>query len=287
MGSTKKLARRAFTLVELLVVVAIITLLIAVMLPSLSKAKQTASRSVCGTLLHGLGVALHSYLAEFDNVFPINGIMFPKSGMPTVHQGDPMFQRAEAPIPTAFLPAGFPDLSQDAVNGTGLWRPEFGALFHYMGGQLYDRMDIPTLQGIAGGTPLPAMPKNIAKAYLCPEDVILDRSYTAPAGGNYGVHPLVMAPTQFPLVYELDGSSPDRTVPGGPGYWSYSVNSVLNSMGRFRNYFTNPPATDSAGNPWTSPAIPIPWPDPIKMGSIKNAHMIVFIEEANGSLFND
>ena len=50
-------ARRAFTLVELLVVVAIIALLCAIILPSLGGAKELARAAHCSSNLHQLGVA--------------------------------------------------------------------------------------------------------------------------------------------------------------------------------------------------------------------------------------
>ncbi|QNN21272.1 prepilin-type N-terminal cleavage/methylation domain-containing protein [Planctomycetales bacterium ZRK34] len=56
--------RRGFTLIELLVVVSIIALLIAILLPSLSKARQTAKSVVCASQLRGLGFAWLSYMQE-------------------------------------------------------------------------------------------------------------------------------------------------------------------------------------------------------------------------------
>jgi len=52
---------RGFTLVELLVVVTILSLLIALLLPSLRKARKAAQRVACGANLRQLGVATLSY----------------------------------------------------------------------------------------------------------------------------------------------------------------------------------------------------------------------------------
>ena len=52
---------RGFTLIEVLVVVAIIALLISILLPSLSRAKEMSRRAVCASRLHNMGVAVHTY----------------------------------------------------------------------------------------------------------------------------------------------------------------------------------------------------------------------------------
>ncbi|MBI1374023.1 MAG: prepilin-type N-terminal cleavage/methylation domain-containing protein [Phycisphaera sp.] len=65
-------ARRAgFTLIELLVVVSIIALLIAILLPSLKNARESAKATVCLAQLHELGHTVHMYANEY------NGRMFP------------------------------------------------------------------------------------------------------------------------------------------------------------------------------------------------------------------
>lgn len=53
--------RRGFTLIELMVVIAIIALLIALLLPSLDMARQVARRAVCASNLHQVGIALDLY----------------------------------------------------------------------------------------------------------------------------------------------------------------------------------------------------------------------------------
>lgn len=60
----------AFSLIELLVVVAVLSLLMAFLLPALSKAKSTAQAAHCRKNLRHLGIAMTMYVNEF-NRYPL------------------------------------------------------------------------------------------------------------------------------------------------------------------------------------------------------------------------
>ncbi len=62
--------KRAFTLIELLVVVSIIALLIAILLPSLQRARTQAKDVVCRSNMHQLGVMIHYYLEDSQDRLP-------------------------------------------------------------------------------------------------------------------------------------------------------------------------------------------------------------------------
>lgn len=92
---------RAFTLVELLVVVAIIALLLAILLPALTKAKAAARTVVCLSNKRQVGLAVMTYASDWKQVIPTGRCAFPSEGTRWWHQ----FLIASDRNPVAYLEA--------------------------------------------------------------------------------------------------------------------------------------------------------------------------------------
>jgi|CXWL01.1.fsa_nt_gi prepilin-type N-terminal cleavage/methylation domain-containing protein/prepilin-type processing-associated H-X9-DG protein len=60
----------AFTLIELLITIAIISLLISLLLPALSRARENGRRTVCASNLRQIGEAMIHYSQDYESWFP-------------------------------------------------------------------------------------------------------------------------------------------------------------------------------------------------------------------------
>lgn len=64
---------KALTLIEVLVITAVVALLLAVLMPQLAHVIRNAQRTVCRTNLKGLSTAVSVYGNDYEQAFPLQG----------------------------------------------------------------------------------------------------------------------------------------------------------------------------------------------------------------------
>jgi len=126
--SLRRGARRGFTLVELLVVVAIIGVLVALLLPAVQSAREAARRMQCSNNLKQLALGMHSF-HDASNIFPYNYQLIGLNAweaasanyfiLPYIEQGN-LYNQFRIPT-TAHAGQALGTAPQGAVGDSAMW----------------------------------------------------------------------------------------------------------------------------------------------------------------------
>ncbi|MGA2230305.1 MAG: DUF1559 domain-containing protein [Tepidisphaeraceae bacterium] len=192
---------RAFTLVELLVVIGIIGVLIGILLPALSKARQAAQETQCQSNLRQFGMGFQTYVDANQGCLPADG--------PDGSLSDPI-----GPLQgTTVLPPGTPV----GIDDTSLWYnaipPQVSFKSYYQMLQEDPSYPISTSYNREGRTPLPTYLNN--NIFICP------------AAG-----PPNLNPSAIPAV--------DTIWPGGSYYTLHGVDAAMQPKTRASPYYEFP-----------------------------------------------
>jgi prepilin-type N-terminal cleavage/methylation domain-containing protein len=253
--------KRAFTLVELLVVVAVIALLIAILLPSLARARKRARTEVCAANLRSQTQMLQEYLTDWGAMFgfDVAGDLtdWPTLWMSMLSPGpanDSGLQMQviykvkycpEAAVPrtppagwlpdimgSSFSPIGASALAwgEFGTGGSGIVVPP-GAMGSYgMNGFLHGGMVLSSPDGIVSSV--------LSTAYFVTVGDYASKCYKLPAGNSDSMIPafadcnwyyLTPQPTDTPGVNLTDPGPPQTYAWTGSGL-NYTFNPMMRSV---------------------------------------------------------
>lgn len=134
--------KRAFTLVELLVTLAVISVLATLAVESVGKVRDVGNRAKCANSLRQLGVATHLYLGDHAQTMFAYSTSTPEGKLwyfglePWGSLGGPEGQReldkTKAPLYPYINQVGGIEVCPSFPYGTALWKPKFkGASYGY------------------------------------------------------------------------------------------------------------------------------------------------------------
>ncbi len=131
--SIERRGRCGFTLVELLVVVAVLALLIGILLPALSLARRAGRATACQANLHAIGQALTAYEGDHDtfvvpsyNMTGITGLNVPLDGWGPILERDGYFDSSRSMRGNALVCPESRDIAgvSSGQTGTSLENPK-------------------------------------------------------------------------------------------------------------------------------------------------------------------
>jgi prepilin-type N-terminal cleavage/methylation domain-containing protein len=232
----KTASRRAFTLIEILVVIAIIAILIGLLLPAVQKVREAANRIKCTNNLKQLGLAAHNYHDSHGHLPPAAGYYPPASG-------------ALGPYFFHLLPY---------VEQDNLYRRALGSV-------TFPPPDGPTTVYYPGNNKVYGQPVPI---FLCPSDPSVG------ADGGVMINGVSFGPSCYAfnalVVAENDiTTTPFQTNPQGKTRFADIPDGTTNTILHAEKYArctktTLPPQFRDGGSAWAAGAAgPFPWLPPL------------------------
>ena len=285
-----------FTLIELLTVIGIISLLLAVLLPTLNRAREQGRRTKCAANLHNLGMACHAFADEHKGYFPMcynmPDISFPYR-FPIVVSQDDRLDQSQAmwqaygtsfPCFTSYgmqneswhCPSANPIRFLDPAGGCP---PEWGACvwtdYMYVGGLTLRNVGKSTAHWTVAGTATPAVRSN--------ENDLVDKILAADIVFYTGGPGYKWDKAQYRYLINHSNNNewnlPDfQNILYGDGHvsaltksdyqWAlntstnYSFRHANNGVGGYLYWGEQPPAPPPPPGPTVPPSPPAPPPPP-------------------------
>lgn len=164
--------RRKFTLVELLVVIAVIALLAGLMFPVVHRSRAQGRKTQCLSNLHQIGVSIHTYVIDYKSYLPVIPTQLPAGPKDPFWLNNVLALSKE----TYHCPAD-DQLKYDGQTYYGRWGASYGWNIMYNGMRIDDKkvfsVDLNGQNIEATNAPLmgdaEAFHGNLDKNYLYPD----------------------------------------------------------------------------------------------------------------------